>query len=173
MAKNKKMDKSKNVNLDALIQREDFAANDIEMNPSANIATLSCNDLRKDTGFFLDSIRKPDFQRETTDWNTEKVVQFIKSFVEGEFIPAVILWKSKSGLNFIIDGSHRLSSLIAWINDDYGDKQFSLDAYEGEVPDEQRKVAITTRQKIDSDIGAFKAYFDALKAKHLDTRFIR
>jgi len=168
----RKTDKNKNVNLDALIQREDFTADDIETNPTTTIATISCNDLNKDTGFFLNSIRKPDFQRETVDWDTEKVVQFVKSFVDGEFIPAIILWKSKSGLNFVIDGSHRLSSLIAWINDDYGDKDFSLEAYDGQVPDEQRKIAVATRNKIESEIGSFKKFMTALKAKRPDIDII-
>jgi len=167
MISKRKNDKNKNVNLDALIQREDFAADDVPINNSANnIATLSCNDLRKNSGFFLASIRKPDFQRETMDWNAEKVVQFIKSFVDGEFIPAVILWKNRSGLIFVIDGSHRLSSLIAWVNDDYGDKQISLDVYDGQIPDRQRKIAIATRQKVNDEIGQFGDYLAALSATH-------
>ena len=51
------------------------------------------------------------------------------------------LWRSQTGLIFVIDGSHRLSSLIALINDDYGDGQFSLDAFDGNITDEQRLLA--------------------------------
>lgn len=164
--------KSKNVNLDALIQREDFEASDESMNAASKIATLSINDLREGSGLFLASVRKPDFQRETADWDIDKVARFIRSFVDGEFIPAVILWRSQAGLIFVIDGSHRLSSLIAWVNDDYGDGQFSLDAYDGAVPDEQRELAKKAREKINSEIGPYSDYYKALRAKHPDADII-
>jgi len=35
-------------------------------------------------------------------------------------IPAIILWNSGRYI-FTIDGAHRLSALIAWVLDDYGD----------------------------------------------------
>lgn len=164
--------KKNNVNLDALIPREDFEASDEKLNTASKISSISTNELREDSGFFLSSVRKPDFQRETADWDTEKVVKFIKSFVNGEFIPAVILWKSQAGLIFVIDGSHRLSSLIAWVNDDYGDKKFSLEAYEGEVPDEQRTIAKQTREKINKDIGQYSDYHKALTSKYADSELI-
>lgn len=111
--------KQKNVNIDALIAREDFEAADETTNTASKISTLSVNDLKEGSGLFLASVRKPDFQRETADWDIDKIVRFIKSFVDGEFIPAVILWRSQAGLIFVIDGSHRLSSLIAWVNEVY------------------------------------------------------
>lgn len=144
--------KQKNVNIDALIAREDFEAADETTNTASKISTLSVNDLKEGSGLFLASVRKPDFQRETADWDIDKIVRFIKSFVDGEFIPAVILWRSQAGLIFVIDGSHRLSSLIAWVNDDYGDGQFSLEAFDGEIPDEQRQIARKARETINSQI---------------------
>ena len=56
------------VNLDALIKRDDFAADTEQVggNPRANI---SIQDL--DGGFFSADLRKPDFQRETTHWNPQ------------------------------------------------------------------------------------------------------
>lgn len=158
--------KQNNVNLDALISREDFEASDENMNTASKISTLSVNDLREGSGLFLASVRKPDFQRETADWDIDKVIRFINSFVNGEFIPAVILWRSQAGLIFVIDGSHRLSSLIAWVNDDYGDGQFSLETYEGDVPDEQRQIAKKTRERVNSEIGPYFDYYKALTAKH-------
>lgn len=88
--------KQRNVNLDALISREDFEASDQTMNTASKISTLSVNDLKDGSGLFLASVRKPDFQRETADWDVDKIVRFIKSFVDGEFIPAVILWRSQA-----------------------------------------------------------------------------
>ena len=96
--------KQKNVNIDALIAREDFEAADETTNTASKISTLSVNDLKEGSGLFLASVRKPDFQRETADWDIDKIVRFIKSFVDGEFIPAVILWRSQAGLIFVIDG---------------------------------------------------------------------
>lgn len=164
--------KKRNVNLDALILREDFEASDGSNNLSSKVTSVSINELKLNSGFFLPSVRKPDFQRETADWDTEKVSRFIQSFVNGEFIPAVILWRSQAGLIFVIDGSHRLSSLIAWANDDYGDKQFSLDAYEGEVPDEQRKIAQETRDRVNKEIGQYNDYVAALSSKHPDPEIL-
>ena len=164
--------KKRTVNLDALILREDFEASDENINSASKVATISINELKANSGFFLPSVRKPDFQRETADWDVEKVVRFIQSFVNGEFIPAVILWRSQAGFIFVIDGSHRLSSLIAWANDDYGDKQFSLDAYEGEVPEEQRKIAKETRDRVNEEIGQYNDYITVLSSKHPDSEIL-
>lgn len=60
--------KQKNVNIDALIAREDFEAADETTNTASKISTLSVNDLKEGSGLFLASVRKPDFQRETADW---------------------------------------------------------------------------------------------------------
>ena len=64
--------KQKNVNIDALIAREDFEAADETTNTASKISTLSVNDLKEGSGLFLASVRKPDFQRETADWEQEK-----------------------------------------------------------------------------------------------------
>jgi hypothetical protein len=41
--------------------------------------------------FFYGALRKPDFQRETADWSPQRVLGLIKSFIEGDLIPAVIV----------------------------------------------------------------------------------
>ena len=69
--------KQKNVNIDALIAREDFEAADETTNTASKISTLSVNDLKEGSGLFLASVRKPDFQRETADWDIDKIVRFI------------------------------------------------------------------------------------------------
>lgn len=106
------------VNVDALIPREDFEIAE-NPNPGKKKETLSIEDLKPDS-FFFANVRKPDFQRETNEWDSKKIVDFIESFLDGDLIPAIILWRSTSGYLFVIAGSHRLSSLAAWINDDYG-----------------------------------------------------
>lgn len=148
------------VNLDAIIPREDF---DVEENqsPGKKKETISIEDIKSDSFFFI-SVRKPDFQRETNEWDENKITQFISSFVQGDLIPAIILWRSSGGYLFVIDGSHRLSSLSAWVNDDYGDGDISKMFYDGLIPDEQIEIAEKTRKIINSTIGSYKDYKLAL-----------
>lgn len=42
---------------------------------------------------------------------------------------------------FVIDGSHRVSSLVAWVNDDYGDGEISKTFFKDEIPNEQKRIA--------------------------------
>jgi hypothetical protein len=107
-----------NVNIDALIPREDFEV--VSANDDAPVLqTIAVRDLEP-TAFFYLALRKPDFQRETSEWDPKRVANLIRTFIEGDLIPAVILWKHREYL-FVIDGSHRLSALIAWVHNDYGD----------------------------------------------------
>lgn len=149
------------VNLDALIPREDFEAEET-LNPGKKKETISIEDLKSDS-FFLQFVRKPDFQRETNEWDNEKIVQFIESFINGDLIPAIILWRSSSGYLFVIDGSHRLSSLIAWINDDYGDGKISKQFYDGIISNEQIDIAEGTRKNIRKKIGEYEDFKRAPK----------
>jgi hypothetical protein len=104
------------VNLDAMIQRADFASEDgeytMDLFQNFNISNLESGSPIRGL------LRKPDFQRETNHWNTSQIATFIASFLDNELIPSLILWKSSSYI-FVIDGGHRLSALRAWIEDDY------------------------------------------------------
>lgn len=147
--------------LDALLPREDFDIDETQ-NSAKKKESFSISDLREDD-FFYSTLRKPDFQRETNEWTPEKVCELIKSFINGELIPAVILWRSKAGYNFVIDGSHRVSSLIAWINNDYGDGPISKLAFDGLIPEEQIEIANKTRKLIEKEIGSYSDFQLALK----------
>lgn len=136
------------VNLDALIPREDFAG-EAEQAGGSPRTTISLTDLGKQ-GFFQASLRKPDFQRETTHWTPNKVVDLVKAFLDRDLIPAVILWQRGSEV-FVIDGAHRLSALIAWVRDDYGDSEDSNRLFGAGLTDEQRAVAKRTRDLINKD----------------------
>lgn len=150
------------VNLDAIIRREDFEIQD-NTNVSINkSSTFSIRDLEEDS-FFLPVLRKPDFQRETNEWDSEKICDFIQSFLDGDLIPAIILWRSAGGTIFVIDGAHRISALAAWVHDDYGDGEYSKLFYDGVIPEKQIEVAEQTRIHIRKEIGAFKDYKLALK----------
>ncbi|WP_423205434.1 DUF262 domain-containing protein [Pseudomonas kribbensis] len=148
------------VNLDALIAREDFEVEEV-INSGKKKETLSIEDIKTDS-FFFSNLRKPDFQRETNEWDAGKVCELIRSFISGDLIPAVILWRSAGGYLFVIDGSHRLSALSAWVNDDYGDGEESKKFYDGIVPDEQLKVAEETRKLVGKIVGSYSDYRLAL-----------
>ncbi len=146
----------KTVTLDALVPREDF---DIiteagSMENTRNKATLSIEDLKYDS-FFFSALRKPIFQRETNEWDPAKVCGIVESFLNGELIPAIILWRSQSGYIFVIDGAHRLSSLAAWINDDYGDGNISREYYNNFIVNEQLETAQIVRNMINEKVGSF------------------
>lgn len=145
------------VNLDALIPRDDFEAASSEAfaQPSGLMANLGVTDLGPDS-LMYNLLRKPDFQRETANWTPDKVAALVRSFLEGDLIPSIILWRSPKSANiFAIDGAHRLSALIAWVHDDYGDRHRSLRFFDGVIPDEQQKAAEATRKLIQESVGSF------------------
>lgn len=147
-----------NVSLDALVPREAFEVQGQQnQNIGRNIPMISIRDLERNS-FFYPYLRKPDFQRETNEWDVQKICEFIESFLDGDLIPAIILWRSSSTYYFVIDGSHRLSSLIAWINDDYGDGKISKEFYDGDITDEQKDAAQKLRKLIKEKIGSYKDY---------------
>lgn len=148
------------VNMDALIPREDFeaqAANDDAPSPQ----TITVRDLEP-SAFFGLALRKPDFQRETSEWDARRVAGLVRTFIEGDLIPAVILWKHREFL-FVIDGSHRLSALIAWVNDDYGDGEASQRFFGHSVPPEQQEYANRVRKLINAEIGSYADHVAAAK----------
>ncbi|MDB5616040.1 DUF262 domain-containing protein [Tardiphaga sp.] len=142
------------VNLDALLLREDFLATEGVDAGSQGKTAIFETDLRKGE-MFLSTLRKPDFQRETAAWSPNTIRDFVEAFVEGELIPAVICWQSPSRLSFVIDGAHRLSAIIAWLTDDYGDGDNSVKFYDNNIPAEQRRLADKTKQLINETIGKY------------------
>lgn len=149
--------KKRLVNLDALIPRDDFLVSATEAIPPADFASsMKVTDLERDS-FTYHTLRKPDFQRETANWDPDKVAELVKSFLEGDLIPSVILWRSShSGNIFVIDGAHRLSALIAWVHDDYGDSHTSTRFFDKNIPDEQKRAAKETRDLISKSVGSFE-----------------
>ena len=85
-------------------------------------------------------------------------MELVRAFVEGDLIPAVICWQSPSRLSFIIDGAHRLSAIIAWIRDDYGDGDVSIEFFSNQIPQEQRDIAEKTKRLIAKEIGTYKEF---------------
>lgn len=157
---------STKVNLDALIPREDFEI-ETASSQSQTTSTVQIRDL-EESSFFYPNLRKPDFQRETADWDVEKIVSFLRSFLDGDLIPAIILWQSGQTI-FVIDGAHRLGALAAWVHDDFGDGKISRDFFDERVPDEQLKVADKARRAVNKSIGSYEelqfAVSNAAKSK--------
>lgn len=143
---------STRANLDAMIQRADFASEDgeytMDLFQNFNVSNLESGSPVRGL------LRKPDFQRETNHWNPSQVATFIASFLDNELIPSLILWKSSSYI-FVIDGGHRLSALRAWIENDYGDGPISRAFYGGELSDDQMRLAKRTRTLVETKIGRF------------------
>lgn len=148
------------INLDALIPREDFDVQET-INSGKKKDSISIEDLKPDSFFYI-NIRKPDFQREMNEWDGKKIAEFIESFLDEDLIPALILWRSPSGYVFVIDGSHRLSSLIAWVNDDFGDGRVSKMFYDGIIPDDQISLAEEIKKLIRKRIGSYDDFKLAL-----------
>lgn len=148
------------INLDALIPRADFCESEVSDTTAEKIQTLGLSQLGTES-FLVPSLRKPDFQRETNQWTASQIIVFLKSFVDNELVPSVILWKSPSRI-FVIDGAHRLSAIMAWIRDDYGDGAASEKFYNGNISAEQKRLAASVRKKIDSEIGNYNKFRQAM-----------
>lgn len=67
-------------------------------------------------------LRKPDFQRATWAWTPEDCVSLLQSVLDEQVVPSVIMWLSPGNLWYVLDGGHRISVLLAWIRDDWGDR---------------------------------------------------
>lgn len=168
------------VNLDAMIPRADFAVESEATSSGEKIQSLGIEQLSKDS-LVMRNLRKPDFQRETNHWTPKQIVSFLKSYVDKELIPSVILWQSPSHI-FAIDGAHRLSALRAWIEDDYGDGTISKIYYDHKISEAQTKIAKRVRRAVESEIGKFKDLKEAVgvtegfpesvraRASHMATR---
>ena len=162
---------SKLVNLDAMIRRED-----LEVEPDEDYYTgeggIPVSDLMRGR-IHYGLLRKPGFQRVTNDWDIDNVVTFIRSFRDGHLIPALILWRSHNGYNFVIDGAHRLSSLIAWVNDDYGDRELSRNFFNHRIPASQEKNAQECRERIAAEVGTYRDLSIAPTDEPIDRQRVR
>jgi hypothetical protein len=154
-------------NLDALIPRADFAATgDGGIQSSDNFQQIHLHNLIGESNYIYKMLRKPDFQRETNQWSPQQIATLVESFLEGELIPSVILWRSESSNIFVIDGGHRLSALLAWAKNDYGDGTTSHIFFNNEVPRHQKRVADATRAEIQRRIGTYVDWSE--KFRNLD-----
>jgi hypothetical protein len=66
-------------------------------------------------------LRKPDFQRATWAWSPEECVELLESVLNEQVVPSVIMWLSPDNFQYVLDGGHRISVLLAWIRNNWGD----------------------------------------------------
>ena len=142
------------VNLDALIKRQDFETGVVSTVLGENpVFKLDELESRKT---FYSLLRKPDFQRTTNNWSPEMIKEFVRTFLDKELIPALIIWHSQQTEKiYLIDGAHRLSALIAWVNDDYGYGTISKQFFGDGIPILQQKLHHETRELIAKEIGSY------------------
>ncbi|PBC05701.1 DUF262 domain-containing protein [Mesorhizobium sp. WSM3860] len=143
----------KRLNLDAMIKREDL---EISTTGRGSIGSggIPVSELQTNR-LHYGLLRKPSFQRVTNDWDIDNVVTLIKAFRNGSLIPALILWKSEAGYTFVIDGAHRLSAFIAWVNDDYGAGPISRRFFEDKIPKQQKDYADECRHRVVTEVGSY------------------
>ncbi|MDK0968524.1 DUF262 domain-containing protein [Clostridium perfringens] len=143
--KRKMFNKNLKCNLEHLIPRGDIDNNDsfVGVAQSDRRSSINLTDLEKGQ-FFYQSLKKPFFQRDTNQWTLARVEKLIATFLDDGLIPAVILWENSDGDVYVIDGAHRLSSLIAWVNSDYGKENELNDSHHDAI-----------EEYIDSQIGSY------------------
>lgn len=108
-------------------------------------------------------LRKPDFQRATSAWTAKDCVELLEDVLKEQVVPSVIMWLSpKDQLQYVLDGGHRISVLLAWIRDDWGDKLTSED-YQDPILEENSKQAAKQVKELlkQREIGKFQEYLDA------------
>jgi hypothetical protein len=132
-----------------MITREDLRETGGSTSETRRISEMRVEDLEYGRPLF-GLLRKPDFQRVTANWSADKVADFIRSFLNEEFVPSLIMWESKlNGKLFVIDGAHRLSALMAWVNDDYGSGILSKSFFgEDGITETQKRYAKTTSDAV-------------------------
>ena len=140
------------VNLDALIPRADLFE---QSAPGTLDRNIRITDLEPSVTY--DLLRKPDFQRETANWTPQQVVGLIQTFCESDIIPAIILWEGGTRL-FVVDGAHRLSALIGWVQNDFGAGNRSLQLFGGKIPEHQRAMHDQTVALVRDSVGPWAEY---------------
>ena len=158
----KKPAKMSKVNLDSLIPKDDFIAQTLTPAKKSKLTNLTLSHLLPNSDHNYASLahllRKPDFQRETNEWDKRRICDLIECFIKRDFIPSIILWESPDNNHiYVIDGAHRISAILAYINDDYGDKDISHKFYGyNKIPQAELDLAEETREYINEKIGSFE-----------------
>lgn len=151
--------------LDHLIQRDGLLYERSESKagePGEYRRTLLIRDLENSTQRAL--LRKPDFQRATYAWSPKECVDLLQAVLTEQVVPSVILWLDSEGSQYVLDGSHRISVLLAWISDDWGDSQ-AVRKLGDEALETVAKVSADEVRALMSErrIGSFEEHRQAIK----------
>lgn len=104
-------------------------------------------------------LRKPDFQRATWSWTPEDCVELLEAVLNEQVVPSVIMWLDKDGTKFVLDGGHRISVLLAWISDDWGDRLPAGHFKDDTLELASKTAAMRVRDLLDQRlIGSFQDY---------------
>ncbi len=157
------------VYLDHLIPRENLqyqrSTENVEPSQSQKpTPELRLGDLMRGRSPVVDLLRKPDFQRATWAWTPEDCFSLLESITSSQVIPSIIMWSSpENDLKYILDGGHRVSVVLAWLNDDWGE-QLPSGVYGDEEHERSIKAAARhVRNLVDARIGRISDYEAASK----------
>lgn len=104
-------------------------------------------------------LHKPDFQRSTSAWTPKACVSLLDSIVKGQIVPSIIMWSNPdSGFIYILDGGHRISAVLAWMRDDWGQNLPSDVFSDDEAEEAAKQAAYEARNIVNIQIGNFAAY---------------
>ncbi|QWH69629.1 DUF262 domain-containing protein (plasmid) [Bacillus wiedmannii] len=160
------------VNLDCLIKKKQVEIEDrssVKINEKHN-NLISLNDLLSKSAF-LSSIRKPIHQRKFS-WGMSSIIEYLENVIERETLVVVNVLRLNDDEVLIIDGFHRLSTLIGWVNDDYGDGTISTEY--NKVTEEDKQNAEQFRSYINDRIGTYKEkkHTEKVKAIKIHLKYI-
>lgn len=107
-------------------------------------------------------LRKPDFQRATSAWSPSECVELLESFLLGQVVPSVILWLSPESHWYVLDGGHRISVVIAWIRDSWGNRRDPSEYKDDRLYDRSVQAAKEVRKLLErAGIRPYREYRDA------------
>jgi len=146
-----------------LVERENLryrrSEEQIKYDSQDKQSTLRLSDLISGRSY----LRKPDFQRTTWAWTPEECVSLLESVINKQVIPSIIMWESpENGFHYILDGGHRISVVLAWLKNDWGEK-FTADDIDDEQLQMIRHASIQVSQLVQIKIGNIQTYDSAEK----------
>ena len=107
-------------------------------------------------------MRKPDFQRATNAWSPEECVDLLDAVLNERVVPSIIMWLSPESLHYVLDGGHRISVLLAWITNDWGDGPGVAAIDDLELRERARQSALEVRRLLQArKIGTYDEHRSA------------
>ena len=126
--------------------------------------TLTIRDLGDTRRRTRTLLRKPDFQRATCAWSPEECVDLLEAVIMEQVVPSVIMWLDPEGRQYVLDGGHRISVLLAWITDDWGDGPKVSDLLDDDLTISGRCAAQEVRALLQSSHRGIGSYQEHLAA---------